>query len=398
MNALKAKLEAFQRSKVGQFVKKVQDDQVPNLASLLAWGTLSALLPLVLGILALTGLVIRDPERLDQIYNTLLALLPSGANGMLGPALEGIRHQAAAPVGIIGLVLLLYNGASFFSNMATIFDLAYHVEDRNIVLSNVVAILMLILVTALMGVSAAALGIGTAIGNLPLGLPIGPALGRAISWSISIVSTIIMFWLLYKILPNKPQSWRDALPGALLSAALFFGITLLFPLYLKLFPPDQTYAVFGVFLVFTFWLYLLGLVFVLGAELNAFLEEPARSVALAEAMAQAQGGKAQVSQEPGQVQAQATGAAPDTGGRGPPRPRRAASTGQRPAERAAATIGPSSGTQCADGAAAHTGAVKKVLWTGLASGSLALAGLAARRLSSAVWKTIAHEPPPTSKL
>src|SRR5205823_4910350 len=81
IKTLKAKLEAFQRSKVGQFVKKVQDDQVPNLASLLAWGTLSALLPLVLGILALTGLVIRDPQRLDQIYNTLLALLPSGASG-----------------------------------------------------------------------------------------------------------------------------------------------------------------------------------------------------------------------------------------------------------------------------------------------------------------------------
>jgi hypothetical protein len=36
-----------------------------------------------------------------------------------------------------------------------------------------------------------------------------------------------------------------------------------------------------VFLVFTFFLYLLGLVFVLGAELNAFLQEPARSAALA---------------------------------------------------------------------------------------------------------------------
>jgi len=366
MNTLKAKLAAFQRSKVGQFVKKVQDDQVPNLASLLAWGTLSALLPLVLGVLALTGLVVRDPQRLDLIYNTLLTLLPSGASGMLGPALEGVRHQPAAPVGIIGLVLLLYNGASFFSNMATIFDLAYHVEDRNIVLSNVVAILMLILVTALMGVSAAALGIGTAIGNLPLGLPVGPALGRAISWSISIVSAIVMFWLLYKILPNKPQSWRDALPGALLSAALFFGITLLFPLYLKLFPPDQTYAVFGVFLVFTFWLYLLGLVFVLGAELNAFLEEPARSVALAEAMAQAQGGKAQVTQQPGQVQAQATGAAPHMGGRGPLQPRHSGSTGQPPAEQSAATIARSNGTQRADGASIQASPVQCAFFTVLA--------------------------------
>src|SRR5205823_13793695 len=99
--------------------------------------------------------------------------------------------------------------------------------------------------------------------------------------------------------------------------ALFFVISLVFPIYLKLFPPNQAYAVFGAFLVFTFWLYLLGIVFVLGAELNAFLEEPERSVATAEATSQAQQGKARMSQQPGQVQAEATGSAPSRGRRGP---------------------------------------------------------------------------------
>jgi uncharacterized BrkB/YihY/UPF0761 family membrane protein len=68
-----------------------------------------------------------------------------------------------------------------------------------------------------------------------------------------------------------------------MSSVLFFVILGVFPIYVGLFPPNQAYAVFGVFLVFTFWLYLLGFVFVLGVELNAFLQEPARSVALAEA-------------------------------------------------------------------------------------------------------------------
>ena len=60
----------------------------------------------------------------------------------------------------------------------------------------------------------------------------------------------------------------------MLSSVLFFVILTVFPIYVGLFPPNQAYAVFGVFLVFTFWLYLLGFVFVLGAELNAFLQEP----------------------------------------------------------------------------------------------------------------------------
>jgi hypothetical protein len=95
---------------------------------------------------------------------------------------------------------------------------------------------------------------------------------------------------------------------------LFFAILMVFPLYLKLFPPNQAYAVFGIFLVLTFWLYLLGIVFVLGAELNAFLQEPSRSVALAEATQQAQRGKATYNQQTGQVQAATRGTAPALSG------------------------------------------------------------------------------------
>ena len=71
---MRAKLAAFQQSRAGQFVKKARDDRVPNLAILLAWGTLNTLFPLVLGMLAISGFVLRDPERLDQLSNSLLSL------------------------------------------------------------------------------------------------------------------------------------------------------------------------------------------------------------------------------------------------------------------------------------------------------------------------------------
>lgn len=40
--------------------------------------------------------------------------------------------------------------------------------------------------------------------------------------------------------------------------------------------------------------------------------------------------------------------------------------------------------------------LKKLLWTGLTAGSLALAGLLARRLSISIWQSIMHEDPPTA--
>jgi membrane protein len=256
------------------FVKKLLDDEAPNLAALLAWGTLSALLPLILGVLSLSGLILNDPQRLDQVYNTLLAVVPSSATGPIGDVLNGMRQASAARVGVIALLLLLVNGSSFFSNMASVFDKAYHAEGRNLLVERAIALLMLVLTTALLVVSIVATGLSSLVDNLPGQFLVGPLLGHVIGWSVSIVSVVLLFLLMYRVLPNVRQGWRDVLPGALLSSVLLLVVTQVFPLYVMLFPPNQAYALFGVFLVFTFWLYLVGFVFVLGVELNAFLREP----------------------------------------------------------------------------------------------------------------------------
>jgi uncharacterized BrkB/YihY/UPF0761 family membrane protein len=120
-------------------------------------------------------------------------------------------------------------------------------------------------------VSTLAAGLSSLVDLLPGYLPVGPALGHVIGWSVSILSVLGLFLLMYKLLPNVIQGWRDVMPGALLSSALLLVVSQVFPLYVALFPPNQAYALFGVFLVLTFWLYLVGFVFVLGAELNAFL-------------------------------------------------------------------------------------------------------------------------------
>ena len=39
--------------------------------------------------------------------------------------------------------------------------------------------------------------------------------------------------------------------------------------------------------------------------------------------------------------------------------------------------------------------VKKIIWTALTAGSLAVAGIVARKISTSVWQAIMHEEPPT---
>jgi membrane protein len=282
MNSLKARAEAVQRSPPGLFVKKLLDDQAPNLAALVAWGTLSAILPLLLGVLSIAGLVLRDQQRLDQLYGTLEGALPAEASGLVTGVLDSVR-QGAGPAGMVAIVLLLINGSSFFSNMASVFNQAYHVAGRNVLVERAIALGMLLVTTALLVLSTFAAGLSSLVSNIPDVLPIGPRVGQVVGWSVSIVSVFLLFLLIYRVLPNAKQRWADVVPGALLASALLLVVTQLFPIYMSLFPPNKAYALFGVFLVFTFWLYLVGFVFVLGAELNAFLEkQPAPAAPLAE--------------------------------------------------------------------------------------------------------------------
>lgn len=370
---MREKLAAFKRSRAGQFVQKIQDDRAPNLAVLLAWGTLNTLLPLTLGMLAISGFVLRDPERLSQLTNVVFSVLPSEAAQTLQGILTSTR-QSAGTAGLISLLLLLFTGTNFFANMQMVFNMAYHVEDRNMLLQRVISLVMLVIATALLLVSTTAYGLGNLIGSLPIAVPVGPVLGRLIGWIISIASAILLFLLLYKILPNKPQGWKQTLPGALMATVLFFVILQVFPLYTALFPPNQAYAAFGVFLVLMFWLYLLGLVLVAGAELNAFLEEPGRSTALAASKARAEKGQAQVRQTGGTVEAEATGTAwaggEETGGTAEEKP---GPFGRRPARAGAEQRGrPEAVGARAGGGSSIAG--KLIGFAGLAVAALLLRG------------------------
>ncbi len=256
------------------------NDRGMDLAMVVAWGTLSTIFPVFLGITAIAGLVLRDPARAGQVNGMMLRLVPSEVAAPLGAILDDTVRNAGG-LGLVGIVLLLFNGSNLFSNMGSVFNRAYNVPDRPFINDRLWSVAMLVIVISLAVISALAYGMGGLLGTasddifgaLPFQVPGRGVLAEMLGYALSIGSAVVMFLLLYTILPNKRQTVRQALPGALMAAILFFVILQLFPLYTNLFGKGfETYAVFGMFLLLMFWTFLLGIVLVLGAELNAFLE------------------------------------------------------------------------------------------------------------------------------
>ncbi|MGI9149593.1 MAG: YihY/virulence factor BrkB family protein [Chloroflexota bacterium] len=281
---MRERIAAAQHSKVGQFAQKILDDRGVDLAMLIAWGTLSTVFPVLLGVTAVAGVLLQDPERSARIVSTLLQLVPAEAAQPLAAILDDTQRNAGA-AGLVGLGLLLFNGSNLFANMESVFDRAYRVPDRDFVGERLMSLFMLLIVTLLLLVSAAAYSLGSLLGTasdvvfhaLPFEVPGRGLAGLVIGYATSIGSALLTFLLLYRILPNTQLSFRHVLPGSLMAAVLFFLLLQLFPLYTTFFGAGfATYAAFGMFLLLMFWTFLLGLVLVLGVELNAFLDARGR--------------------------------------------------------------------------------------------------------------------------
>ena len=110
----------------------------------------------------------------------------------------------------------------------------------------------------------------------------------------------LMLVLMYWLIPNRHHSLlpRAARRGADVRRCCCWCVRI-FPLYVALFGGGfSVYAAFGTVLLFMFWLYIVGVILVAGAVLNAFLEDPAGSVEKASVAARAITGRLQAPDAP----------------------------------------------------------------------------------------------------
>jgi membrane protein len=96
---------------------------------------------------------------------------------------------------------------------------------------------------------------------------------RVSRWTIAILCTAVVLAVIYRFGTPRRQSWRDVLPGAVMSAVVWFVTTLVFGWYVTRFA-DYTiiYGSLGTAVATLVWLYITALAVFLGAEYNAQVE------------------------------------------------------------------------------------------------------------------------------
>jgi membrane protein len=98
-----------------------------------------------------------------------------------------------------------------------------------------------------------------------------------IRWVIATLTSISVIALIYHNAVPRTQPWHSVIPGAALATVVWFGVTIGFRAYLQHFGDFTTiYGSLGAGMALLVWMYMVSLVVLVGAELNALLFPRAR--------------------------------------------------------------------------------------------------------------------------
>jgi membrane protein len=257
--------------------RKVLDDDCPGLAGQLAYFTLFSLFPFLLFLVALTGLVIDDPESvLRTLTERMQGFLPEDALTLLADYIDRTLRGASSSVLFFGILVALWSGWAAADAMVKAINRAYELRETRpwwkLWGISVLMILGFMLVIATLAFVTFGPEVGGYVQMLT-GLPDAfLALWGILRWALAFVAVTLAHDLLYYVAPNAKIPFKWITPGGFTATVLILisGATL--KLYVATFARyDQIYGPVGAIIVLMVWLYSTGLMVLIGAEMNAVL-------------------------------------------------------------------------------------------------------------------------------
>lgn len=270
--------EEAQRRFPVRVAMKFLADRGTNHAILIAWNGLTSLFPIILAILAIAGGVLSHfGVTRRQVVDLLLNLLPATGNGWNAAidAVQGVQERPGL-FGVLAVIAFLWSASGLFGTLDQALADIFRSRPRPFVNQKIMALGMMLLFCVL---TVAAVGTATIVAVLrSIQLPLVPQaftrglLGPLIQIVVGTISGFLLFYSIYAIVPSRKLRPLHILPGAILGGVGFELLTLLFPLYVTLNTGINQYGrQFAFLLVLLAFFYFLGLVTVLGAEVNSVL-------------------------------------------------------------------------------------------------------------------------------
>jgi membrane protein len=260
--------------------RRWSDNAITDRAAQLAYYFVFSLFPFLFFLVTLTAYLPLQKAAMDLV-GRLDALMPEQAMSIVRGQFEKLLTVQRPRLLTVSLVLAIWSASRGVDAIRTSLNLAYDVkESRPFWKTQGMALLVTVLGAVLVLVSVTVIALGGKAGEW-LAAHLGVTQAYAVVWAWSrwpVTMLLIMFVaaLLYYFLPDVQQEWRFITPGSAVGTALWLFATWGFTQYAEHFGKyDATYGSIGGVIVLLTWLYLTGLIFIVGGEINALLEHAA---------------------------------------------------------------------------------------------------------------------------
>lgn len=249
------------------------------LASGIAYNQLLCLIPLVLLVISIISGFIDEQSTKESVRNFLVGIMPNvkTTDAISAVLLElGTVFSYSTIAGWIAGVALLWTASALFSSMRTGLNAIFHIPTpkffvvyrlKDMLLTIITAILVMLttLVTPLMSLLGS-------YGTSMLPDSVSGIVSGITAQIISMATAILLFFVLYRFMPNKKLPWPIILISTLSAFVLWEVARVFFSWYMNTATNfSRFYGGYVAFASLALWLYYLSLVFLIAAEIGQFV-------------------------------------------------------------------------------------------------------------------------------
>ncbi len=243
-------------------VLRFSRDGCAFLAQAVAFNALFALFPLVVISFTVASYFFPLPEH--RLLGFIDTFAPT-AHQFVSANIQSYNHGRGVS-SIIAAVFLIWSGKNLFMALTYALDRALGVPKGRPLLHDIALSLVMLPAMGVLLLVAMALPLILQIALFVLSVPDGRHIGQVAAYLISLALVFVVTATLYAFLPNRRLAWHFGVPGATIVACIWPLVQLAFDQYTVHVDFTHIYGVLSAPLVLLLWFYLVGSIFLFGAE------------------------------------------------------------------------------------------------------------------------------------
>ncbi len=249
-----------------QTVEGIEKFEIAARAAAIAYYGILSLFPMLLFMIYLGSQFLESEEARIALNKSLVQVLPAAAE-----TVQDIVNQTVAirgSIGLIGGIGLLWSASTLFNALTKSLNMIWGAPPRPFWRRRIIAAVSVLSIGLLFVVSVtlSALAVIPTAGD-------DTVISQWLNFTVGLITTILLFWLVYHLIPNTPEDSRATLGGGILAAILWQVAKTIFAVYLAsgLTNYGAIYGSLASVIALILWAYISALILFIGAVFAAAL-------------------------------------------------------------------------------------------------------------------------------